>query len=132
MEGAHVITHEIHGITVVELQSPPNLMKAAQDARERHSQDLRSDSNRKANAPPLPEASEPSVVRPAYNNPMDPAQRDKIWRRVIVILCAVSLVSSALAFYGIKQLEAKSKPRIHLIREVNQYRVEPHKESAKK
>jgi hypothetical protein len=63
---------------------------------------------------------------------MDPAQRDKIWRRVIVILCAVSLVSSALAFYGIKQFEAKSKPRIHLIREVNQYRVEPHKESAKK
>jgi hypothetical protein len=63
---------------------------------------------------------------------MDSAQRDQIWRRVILILCAVSLVVSALAFYGIKQLEAKSKPRVHLIREVNQFRVDTHKAPAKK
>ena len=51
---------------------------------------------------------------------------------MIVILCAISLLVSAAAFYGIKRLEAKSKPHVHRIREVNQFRVEPHRAPAKK
>jgi len=63
---------------------------------------------------------------------MDPGDRERIWRRAIVILCAISLAVSAAAFYGIKRLEAKSKPHVHQIREVNQFRVEPHRAPAKK
>jgi len=49
---------------------------------------------------------------------MDSAQRDKIWRIVVVALCAASLLISVLAFYGIKRLESDRKPHVHLLREV--------------
>jgi HAMP domain-containing protein len=58
---------------------------------------------------------------------MEPEERDKIWRRAVVIVCAISLLLSALAFYGIKRLEAQSRPRVHLIREVDRYRVDTKK-----
>ncbi|HUB82004.1 MAG TPA: hypothetical protein VMB03_24575 [Bryobacteraceae bacterium] len=58
---------------------------------------------------------------------MDDAQRQRFWRYVVVIVCAASLAVSAAAFYGIRRLEAKSKPHVHQIREVNQFRVEPRK-----
>ena len=52
-------------------------------------------------------------------------EREKIWRISIGVLCAISLLISALAFYGIKKLEAKSKPKVHLIREVNRFTIDP-------
>ena len=54
----------------------------------------------------------------------DPAKREKAWRRLLFILCGISLLFCALAIYGIKRLETDSKPRIHNIQEVNQFRVD--------
>jgi hypothetical protein len=51
-------------------------------------------------------------------------EREKIWRISVGILCAISLLISALAFYGIKKLEAKSKPKVHLINEVHSVAVD--------
>jgi hypothetical protein len=51
-------------------------------------------------------------------------EREKVWRISIGILCAISLLISALAFYGIKQLEAKSKPKVHLIQEIHPVAVD--------
>ena len=62
---------------------------------------------------------------------MDAERRDKIWRYAVAALCAISLLVSAAAVYGIKRLEAKPKTRVHQIREVNQFRVESHKPPAK-
>jgi hypothetical protein len=55
---------------------------------------------------------------------MDPAQGEKIWRITVVILYAASLLISALAFYGIRRLEADRKPHVHMIREVHPLRVD--------
>jgi hypothetical protein len=63
---------------------------------------------------------------------MDAAQREKLWRTVVLILCLVSLVVSAAAFYGIKRLEQKSKPHVHLIREVTPRVIDPGKLPPKK
>ena len=63
---------------------------------------------------------------------MDPERRDQIWRYVVAILCAISLIVSIAAFYGIKRLEAKPGARVHLIREVSQFRLDPHAAPAKK
>ena len=57
---------------------------------------------------------------------MDAAQREKAWRISAMIVAGLALLISALAFYGIKRLEAKSKPHVHQIREVHELRVEPH------
>lgn len=57
---------------------------------------------------------------------MEAAQREKVWRISAIVFCSVALLISALAFYGIKRLEAKPKPHVHQIREVNELRVEPH------
>ena len=51
-------------------------------------------------------------------------EREKIWRISVGILCAISLLVSVLAFYGIKKLEAKSKPSVHLIHEVHSIAVD--------
>ena len=57
---------------------------------------------------------------------MDPASREKIWRRAMIILAIAALLISACALYGIKRLEAESKVRVHLIREVNRFTIDPH------
>jgi len=49
---------------------------------------------------------------------MKPAEREKTWRRLMFILCAIALLFSAYAIYSVKRLEAESKPRIHLIHAV--------------
>ena len=51
-------------------------------------------------------------------------EREKVWRISIGILCAISLLISAWAFYGIKKLEAKSEPKVHLINEVHPVAVD--------
>jgi hypothetical protein len=55
---------------------------------------------------------------------MFPMEREKIWRISVGSLCAISLLISVLAFYGIKKLEAKSKPKVHLINEVHPLAVD--------
>jgi len=60
----------------------------------------------------------------SYNSPMEVANREKVWRISVLAVAIVSLVISALAFYGIKRLQANSKPKVHYIREVNKFKVE--------
>jgi type VI protein secretion system component VasF len=58
---------------------------------------------------------------------MEPGQRERIWRRIAVIVSLAALLISAAAIYGIKRLEAQSKPHVHLIREVNKFEAAPGK-----
>ena len=55
---------------------------------------------------------------------MEPEKRERFWRTAVLILCAVSLAVSAAAIYGIKRLEGKPKPHVHVIRQVDR-RVVP-------
>ena len=63
---------------------------------------------------------------------MEPDKRGRLWRTVVIVLCGLSLAVSAAAFYGIKRLQAKSKPHVHLIREVNKITIDPQKAPQKK
>jgi hypothetical protein len=55
---------------------------------------------------------------------MDAAKRENIWRISVVAIAVISVVISALAYYGVRRLEKDNKPRVHLIREVNKFQVE--------
>jgi hypothetical protein len=52
------------------------------------------------------------------------ADRETVWRRFMIGVSIVALLVCAAAIYGIRRLEAKPKPHVHTIREVNKFEMD--------